>query len=579
MGCNSRGNCNSAGQCECWAGFQGAACGEFTCPLGVPWFEAAPATDTAHRPLTATECSSMGDCSRIKGTCKCYDGFEGVACEIMSCPANCNGHGRCFSLREAAETDDDRDLHVTTTYDLWDADRIFGCVCDEGYTGYDCSVRTCIKGQDGRASYTTEMVDEAQTFSCAGTSGSFKFKFRGETTGAISVASIPTTSGESGTNTGTGVGESLESKLEALDSIDHVTVSVSSSSTGAICDNDGATFVVTFTHQHGDLPDLQVVQASGVTPALTSSVSGTKGEEVCNNRGLCSETTGICACYGGFSSSDGSGRTAASATGTAGAKGDCGFESSTPTGCPGSTPCTDQGICSGSPDFKCTCFDGFMSGDCSLRTCPYGLAWWDEPSSTNVAHAPAECSNRGVCDRSNGKCTCMKGFSGEACQRLECVTAGDDSLPCAGYGRCVTMREMATLRHVNGVAAPTSYGTVRGVVATWDADKIMGCQCDGKPYLEAGGDSNSTSCALRDCPRGDDPNTNSDQRVEVQSVFCSATGGSFTLAFRDQARVPYLSMRQAGTSGHLLERRPFHSIQRPSHRQVPTGQHCLVPAT
>ena len=103
MGCNSRGNCNSAGQCECWAGFQGAACGEFTCPLGVPWFEAAPATDTAHRPLTATECSSMGDCSRIKGTCKCYDGFEGVACEIMSCPANCNGHGRCFSLREAAE--------------------------------------------------------------------------------------------------------------------------------------------------------------------------------------------------------------------------------------------------------------------------------------------------------------------------------------------------------------------------------------------------------------------------------------------------------------------------------------------
>jgi hypothetical protein len=96
------------------------------------------------------------------------------------------------------------------------------------------------------------------------------------------------------------------------------------------------------------------------------------------------------------------------------------------------------------------------------------------------------------------------------------------------------MRELAQLRHVNGVATPTTYGAVRGVVATWDADKIMGCQCDGKPYLEGGGDSNSTSCVARDCPRGDDPNTGYGQRVEIQSVFCSATAGSFTLTFRGQ---------------------------------------------
>mmetsp|Transcript_26661 Transcript_26661/g.53206 ORF Transcript_26661/g.53206 Transcript_26661/m.53206 type:complete len:113 (+) Transcript_26661:375-713(+) len=30
----------------------------------------------------------------------------------------------------------------------WDADRIFGCTCDDGYEGYDCSVRSCPVGPD-----------------------------------------------------------------------------------------------------------------------------------------------------------------------------------------------------------------------------------------------------------------------------------------------------------------------------------------------------------------------------------------------------------------------------------------------
>ena len=30
----------------------------------------------------------------------------------------------------------------------WDADRLFGCLCDDGYQGYDCSQRTCPRGDD-----------------------------------------------------------------------------------------------------------------------------------------------------------------------------------------------------------------------------------------------------------------------------------------------------------------------------------------------------------------------------------------------------------------------------------------------
>lgn len=30
----------------------------------------------------------------------------------------------------------------------WDAHRIMGCLCDEGFEGYDCSQRTCPLGND-----------------------------------------------------------------------------------------------------------------------------------------------------------------------------------------------------------------------------------------------------------------------------------------------------------------------------------------------------------------------------------------------------------------------------------------------
>ena len=86
---------------------------------------------------------------------------------------------------------------------------------------------------------------------------------------------------------------------------------------------------------------------------------------------------------------------------------------------------------------RCSCDDNWQGADCSLRSCPLGTAWVDLASSPNSAHAYAECSNRGICDRSTGVCRCESGYTGRACTRMECAN------DCNGHGRCLSMQEAA----------------------------------------------------------------------------------------------------------------------------------------
>jgi len=86
---------------------------------------------------------------------------------------------------------------------------------------------------------------------------------------------------------------------------------------------------------------------------------------------------------------------------------------------------------------RCDCWGGWGGGDCSERICPTGLAWSDEATATDTAHGVVECSNRGVCDRVTGRCTCMSGFSGAACERNNCPRG------CSGHGYCRSMSDFA----------------------------------------------------------------------------------------------------------------------------------------
>mmetsp|Transcript_25027 Transcript_25027/g.34364 ORF Transcript_25027/g.34364 Transcript_25027/m.34364 type:complete len:227 (+) Transcript_25027:1141-1821(+) len=128
----------------------------------------------------------------------------------------------------------------------------------------------------------------------------------------------------------------------------------------------------------------------------------------------------------------------------------------------------------------------------------------------------AECSDRGICNRKTGKCSCFKNFEGSACQRSKCPN------DCSGHGRCLSMEQLA--QHSN--ALPLSPGTYEynlkqtfenSSSITWDAKKIFGCLCDSS--WEVGLAANQTQepewfgsdCSLRHCPSADNPRTIKDE--------------------------------------------------------------------
>ena len=141
--------------------------------------------------------------------------------------------------------------------------------------------------------------------------------------------------------------------------------------------------------------------------------------------------------------------------------------------------CNGHGFCEPATD-TCKCYEGwgaktdvavYKLHDCSGRTCPSGPAWADVASDEKTAHAPAECSGKGTCNKATGTCKCVSGFSGDACQRFGCL------YDCSGHGQCVSMKKMATMPNALPLSKPATY-TGLETTERWDQDRIYGCVCD-----------------------------------------------------------------------------------------------------
>ena len=174
--------------------------------------------------------------------------------------------------------------------------------------------------------------------------------------------------------------------------------------------------------------------------------------------------------------------------------------------------CSGHGTCSASTS-SCACDAGWgapadlstsPAADCSLRSCPLGAAWADIPSSPVAAHAPAECSGAGLCDRATGVCACFAGFAGAACGRSACP----GSPPCSGRGRCLPLSALS----LEPTAAP--FGpALETPYAGWEGAAAHACACDSAwPVGYGAGQSQAGSwagadCATAACDSADDPAT------------------------------------------------------------------------
>ena len=296
----------------------------------------------------------------------------------LSTSPSCSRNGQSLTMTQLAlwAVNNGDPLAITYGKDpnnekTWDGGRVYGCLCDPGFTGYDCSLRQCPMGDDP-GTYLDHV--EVQLVQCIANGGFFQLTFRNATTPPIYpnttafelkqiLENLPTLTKLSVffSKDGplppdvTAIVRPLHEKAEGVPPWGEFNTSTNvfekvprpsampTSQPSILCHGDGTQIaIINFDTIHGPLPALKVLSFSSTNDAgITTSQNGLPGSGVikvfnggksvsgftsytgttenvpCNNRGKCLTSSGICQCYPPWSSSNGEGGI--------GTRGDCGF--------------------------------------------------------------------------------------------------------------------------------------------------------------------------------------------------------------------------------------------------------------
>jgi len=166
--CSGHGTCGTDDVCTCYDNWgvglshDTGDCSDRICPYELAWVDKPDNAGTFHK---YAECAGRGVCARDTGTCVCFAGYEGKACQRMSCPNGCSGHGTCEFIEDFSYGATWNEYLPATAYDAvsnyipsaysqvfdyhrWDRMKTRACKCDARFGDFDCSKRMCPYGND-----------------------------------------------------------------------------------------------------------------------------------------------------------------------------------------------------------------------------------------------------------------------------------------------------------------------------------------------------------------------------------------------------------------------------------------------
>jgi hypothetical protein len=353
-GCSGHGTCGFDDSCTCYQDWvmgdqNGGDCSDRKCPYEISWVSTPNKDGYVH---TYAECAGRGICDRSSGECDCFDGYTGKACGYTTCPNDCSGHGTCEFIEELTYGsvpgdyfDTEGGLTTSASFDyvteLWDYGKSRACKCDPMYTEIDCSRKMCPKGNDvldTRMDTTDSLSYQVQTIKFENVtmnkteSFALTFKSTLNETYTTTPIAMKTGGGIGGTHD---IAKSMESALLALPNgvVDGVSVNMTVGA-GARSDLSSGTFVFSVyfsgTSVQGPQNKLIIEMAScgdGCTPKLggvdvDSNVRKASTDNVfdvtrplvyieetvkadynnyeCGRRGKCDYDSGLCDCFEGY---------------------------------------------------------------------------------------------------------------------------------------------------------------------------------------------------------------------------------------------------------------------------------------